>query len=142
MRTESDAKMQLALFWNEDFRFGYRIEFVEEREKALSIATDELRKRGLPETDIKDISQSVREACDPNDALKKMTEKALRKYHAFVRERWYKKNNAEQFESGYEEGDAIRFELLGRLEERNRIANNMRKAGLSEEMIACAIAAL
>ncbi len=139
MRTEREAKMQLALFWNEDFRFRYRIEYVEEREKAIRIATDELRKRGLPETDIKDICQSVREACEPNTALKKRTENALKEYHTFVRERCYQNNYAEQLKSGYEEGYRIGFEL-GRIEERNRIANNMRKVGFSEEMIARAIA--
>ena len=139
MRTESDVKMQLALFWNEDFRFRYSISYVEEREKAIRIATDELRKRGLPETDIKDIVQSVREDCDPNTALKKRTEEALKEYHASVRESWYKKYYAEQLKGGYEEGYRIGFEL-GRIEERNRIANNMRKLGISEEMIARAIA--
>ena len=139
MRTEREAKMQLALFWNEDYRFGYRIAYVEERERAISIASDELRKRGLPETDIKDIVQSVREDCDPNTALKKRTEEALKEYHASVRESWYKKYYAEQLNSGYVEGYRLGFEL-GRIEERNRIANNMRKLGISEEMIARAIA--
>lgn len=140
MRTESDAKKQLALLWNEDYRFGYRIAYVEERERALNIATDELRKRGWSETDIKDIIQSIRDDCDPNTALEKKTEIALKEYHAFVRERWYKNNYAEQLKSGYEEGYLIGIELLGRLEERNRIANNMRKIGISEEMIARAVA--
>ena len=140
MRTESDVKMQLALFWNEDFRFRYSISYVEEREKAIRIATDELRKRGLPETDIREISQSVREACDHNTALKKWTETALRDYHAFLREKMYQIDYAEQIKSGYEEGYTIKFELLGRIDEQNRIANNMRKVGLFEEMIARAIA--
>ena len=140
MRTESDVKMQLALFWNEDFRFRYSISYVEEREKAIRIATDELRKRGLPETDIREISQSVREACDHNTALKKWTGIALRDYHAFLREKMYQTDYAEQIKSGYEEGYTIKFELLGRIDEQNRIANNMRKVGLSEEMIARAIA--
>ena len=139
MRTVSDARMQLALFWNEDYRFGYRIAYVEERERAICIAIDELRKRGLSETDIKEISQSVREACDPNAALKKRTEKALRDYHAFLRGKMYQIDYVEQLKSGYVEGYRIGFEL-GRIEERNRIANNMRKLGISEEMIARAIA--
>lgn len=139
MRTENDAKQQLALFWNEDYRFGYRIAYVEERERAISIAIDELRKRGLSETDIMEISQSVREACDPNTALKKRTEKTLRDYHAFLRGKMYQIDYAEQLNSGYVEGYRLGFEL-GRIEERNRIANNMRKLGISEEMIARAIA--
>ena len=139
MRTERDVKKQLSLYWDEDFQIRFRITYEEERESLLNIAADKLRKRGWPEAEITDLIQAVREVCDPQTALKQRAKKALRDYHAFLREKMYQIDYAEQLNSGYVEGYRLGFEL-GRIEERNRIANNMRKLGISEEMIAHAIA--
>ena len=94
----------------------------------------------LINSEIREKNVSKREYCDHNTTIKKWTEIALRDYHAFLREKMYQTDYAELIKSGYEEGYTIKFELLGRIDEQNRIANNMRKVGLSEEMIARAIA--
>lgn len=89
MNTESEIKKQLAHNENEEFKIGYRIGYEEERERGLSITADELRKRGWPESDITNLIQAVREACDPETALEQRTEKAFREYLKFVRESYY-----------------------------------------------------